>query len=304
MNRFWLLLIIAVMTSSCGGSATQYIEGSKDFTGEIGKIVDIPNQSDLREMGDSLQEYMLEFNFKSGISGQLNPLTQEQTDYIFDAQKYAGTPQINPDYKAPGKVEIVFSNGSIAKLDKVTLKFTALELTSNAVPPADIEYSGERREMTAELAEKIARFWFDRYNFDLKNFQLNPITVGQSTSVVFTEKLADSDVASPNYIKAVINYWGMIEGFEINVGPTPTIGTKPTLGETGIKDKAKQFLALPTDFELNVIPVRVIKRIYKEENGKLTFTDKLAWFIDASGYKIESRNQILTLDAHTGMPIQ
>lgn len=304
MNRFWLLLIIAVMACSCGGSTAQYIEGPKDFTGEIGKLATIPDQSTLREMGDNLQEYMLEFNFKSGISGQLNPLGQEQTDYIFDTQKYAGTPQINPDYKAPNKFEIVFSNGSIAKLDKVTMKFTALELTPNAIPPADIEYSGERREMTAELAEKIARFWFDRYNFDLKNFQLNPITVGQSTSVVFTEKLADTDVSSPNYVKALISYWGMVEGFEINVGPTPTIGTKPTLGQDEIIDKAKQFLALPTDFNLNVKPARVIKRIYKEENEKLTYTDKLAWFIDASGYKIESRNQILTLDAHTGMPIQ
>lgn len=304
MNRFWLLLIIAVMACSCGGSAVQYMEGPKDFTGEIGKIVDIPNQSDLREMGDNLQEYMLEFNFKSGITSQLNPLNQEQTDYIFDTQKYAGTPQINPDFKAPGKVEIVYTNGSIAKLDRVTNKFTSFELTANAVPPADVEYSGERREMTPQLAEKIARLWFDRYNFDLKNYQLSPISVKGSTSVVFTEKLADSDVSSPNYVKAMISYWGMVESFEINVGPTPSIGTKPTLGQTEIIDKAKQFLALPADFELKLSPVRVIKRVYTEEKNKLTYTDKLAWFIDASGYKIESRNQILTLDAHTGLPIQ
>lgn len=303
MNRFWLLLIVAVMTCSCGSTA-HYVEGPKELTSDIGKLGAIPDQSALRDMGDSLQEYMLEFNYKSGIDGQLNPLSQEQTDYIFNTQKFAGTPQLNPDYKAPGKVEIVFSNGSIGKLDMVTTKFTSFELSTNTTPPADIEYSGERREMTPELAEKIARFWFDRYNFDLKNFQLNPITIGQDTSVVFTEKLADADVSSPNYVKALISYWGMIEGFEINVGPVPTIGTKPTLVEGEIINKAKQFLALPTDFNLNIKPVRVIKRVYKEENGKLAFTDRLAWFIDASGYKIESRNQILTLDAHTGMPIQ
>ncbi|NTU61312.1 MAG: hypothetical protein HGA95_03175 [Caldiserica bacterium] len=302
MNRFWLLLIVAVMACSCGGSI-HYIDGPKELTSDIGKLGAIPDQSALRDMGDSLQEYMLEFNYKSGIDGQLNPLDQEETDYILESQKYAGTPQLNPDFMAPGKLEIVFSNGSIATLDKISLKFISFELTSNVVPPADIEYSGQRREMTPELAEKIARLWFDRYNFDLKNFQLNTITVKGSTSVVFTEKLADPDVSSPNYVKAVVSHWGMIERFDINVGPTPTIGTKPTLDDSQIVEKSKQFLALPADFDLKVKPARVIKRVYAEENGKLSFTDKLAWFIDASGYDLSSRNQILTLDAHTGMPI-
>lgn len=303
MNRFWLVSVVIVLVCSCG-NAGMYVEGPKENTGPIGILAQLPDQIALRDMGDNLQEYMLKFNFTADINGQLNPLDREQTDYILQDFATAGTPQVNPDYVTPGKKEIVFSNGSIAILDMITSKFTSFELSPDVVPPKDIEFSGQRREMTEELAEKLARIWFDRYNFDLGGYKLNKIKTGDSTSVVFTEKLDDPDVSSPNYVRAVINYWGMIEKFDIVAGPKPTIGTKPTLDENQINDKAKTLLALPADFNLNVIPHRVIKRIYREENGKLMFTDKLAWFIDATGYKIESRNQILTLDAHTGLPIQ
>lgn len=303
MNRFWLILVVVALVCSCG-SAGSYIEGPKEFNGQIGMMPQMPDEETLRDMGDKLQEYLLKFNFTANIEGQLNPLDKEQTDFILQNNVTAGTPQINPDYRAPGKAEIVFTNGSIALLDKVKSSFTSFELSPDNIPPIDLEYSGQRREMTEELAEKIARIWFDRFNFDLGNYKLNKITVGNSTSVVFTEKLEDSDVSSPNYVRAVIGYWGMIEKFDIVVGPKPTIGTKPTLDQKQIIEKAKLLLALPAEFNLDVKPHRVIKRLYNEENGKLMYTDKLAWFIDATGYKIESRNQILTLDAHTGMPIQ
>jgi hypothetical protein len=295
--------VVMVLVCSCGNAGT-YIEGPKEYTGSIGTLSKMPDQTVIQDMGDNILQYMIKFNFSAGINGQLNPLNAEQTDYILQNETSVGMPQINPDYVSPGKLEIVFSNGPIAILDKVSMKLTSFELPQNLIPPIDIEYLGEKREMTQELAEKIARIWFDRFNFDLGNYKLNKITIGNSTSVVFTEKLEDPDVSSPNYVRAVISYWGMIEKFDIVVGPKPTIGTKPTLDESQIIDKAKSFLALPAEFNLDMKPYRVIKRLFKEENGKLNYTDKLAWFVDASGYKIESRNQILTLDGHSGLPIQ
>jgi hypothetical protein len=304
MNRTFLFVIaMAVMLSSCS-TGQSYIEGPKEDTGVIGDIGQLPDSLKLRDLGEGLVKYMLEFNFKSGIKDQINPLDEKTTNYIIDNQSLPGTPQFNPDQIAPGQVEIVYSNGSIGMFDLVKGSFANFELSPNLIPPAEMSYSGEKRPMTPQMAEKIAKLWFGQLNIDLSNYEARPINVAEPTSVVFMEKLADNDVTSPNYVKALVSYWGMIVTFEIHIGPTPKIGTKPEFDADAIMEKAKKFLGVQEDFKLDVTPIRIIKRKYFEDKNILKYTDRLAWFVDASGYNLQSRNTILVLDAHTGLPLE
>lgn len=303
MKKLCLAVIIAVLTSVSCGSSHVYMEGPKEFKGVAGEMKAIPDSVPLRDLADGLQKYMLEFNFKSGASGQVNPLSDEETQYMLDRKYEAGTPQINPQAIIPGKAEIVYSNGSIGNYDRITGRFSSFELSPDLIPPADLSVSNNRN-LTKDIVERIARLWFGQIDIDIKNYRANPFEIMEPTTIVFQEELKDPDTKSPNYVKAIINHWGMIVRYDINIGPTPTIGTKPTLDANEIMKKARLFLAVAEDFKLDVTPVSVIKRIYSEERDELVYKDVLAWFIDASAYKISTRNPILTLDAHTGLPVE
>ena len=304
MRKLFAIAIIVLLAAGCGGTTETFMDGPKEDKGIVGALKPLPDEVQLRDLGDGMQKYVMEFNFKGGIAGQINPLTNEQTTYLLEEKASAGSPQINPDVKVAGNVEIVYTNGSIGQFDKTTGRFSTFEISPDLVPPMDIEYSGENRKMTEEIAIRIAKLWFKQIDIDITNYKANPITVAETTEVVMTEMLRDTGTISPNYVKVLINHWGMIVKYENHTGPTPKIGTKPTLDKEAIIEKAKGFLAVPKDFDLNINPIKVIKRIYSEEKDNLVYFDRLAWFIDASGLKLEARNQILTLNAHTGMPIQ
>lgn len=303
MKRLTLVVVIAVLACVSCGSTHVYIEGPKEFNGVAGKMKAIPDSVAMRDLADGLQKYMLEFNFKAGIDGQLNPLNAEETSYLIDNKYEAGTPQLNPKAIIPGKAEIVFTNGSIGNFDRTTGRFSSYELSPDLVPPVDLAVP-QNRNLTRDIAERVAKLWFKQIDIDIANYRANPFEITEPTTIVFQEVLKDPDTKSPNYVRAIVNHWGMIIRYDVNIGPTPTIGTKPTLDSGEIMKKAKLFLGFADDFNLNATPTMVIKRIYSEEKDELVYKDVLAWFIDASAYKTTSRNPILTLDAHTGMPIE
>ncbi|NLI40789.1 MAG: hypothetical protein GX421_06385 [Caldisericales bacterium] len=295
-----LVLLSTIVFVSCG--APSYLEGPDEARNEIGKIIPVPDGAKLVEMGEEMQKNIASFNYLFDIEDKINILDGKQREYSVAQSAETGEPEIlNDNSKKDGTVEILYSAGSIAKINLATGKITSFQLSELYRPPKATQNEMQsERAINKTIAEKVARAFFKHTGKDVQKYAVSSFNLsmdGQSR-IVLSEVLEDRGVSSPNRLVLDIDFWGFVVGFDDGVGPDVTIGTRPAISEDDAVKTAKAYLGIKKGREFINAPRRVVYRKDSVENGKLYVLDRLVWFFDLIPEKLEGRAALI-IDAIT-----
>jgi hypothetical protein len=278
---------------------------SKEY--EIGKIGSVPEGLFLREIGEKMQSELVHFNYTVDFEGKINILNQEERDYSVSQADETGSPSMQKDDSAKiFESSMAYDRGSVGTINLVTMKFTKFSISPVLNPPkaeyGDIEAN---RPITLDIADRAARMWFDRIGVDLTGYKLKEKDAKNGSYVYLTymQELPDSSIQSPNNVKAIVDFWGMVLTFEINIGPTPAIGTKPVISEEMAYEKTVAHIGFPTDYKPKIEFKRAIKRTYEQKNEILYAKDRLIYFADLTKEQVSSR-AFIEVDAENGQILQ
>lgn len=300
MRKITSCILLCVILASCGVS---YMEGPLSAEYEIGRIGPVPDSLTLREMGEKMQSELAHFNYTVDFEGKINILNQEEREYSARQAQTIGTPSVqNNDAVKVFEVFVAYEDGSMGRIDLVSQKFTKFSISSLYNPPraesADIQAN---RPVTLDIAERAARMWFDRIGIDLTGYKLKETEAKNEPYVFLTyiQELPDTSIQSPNIVKAIVDFWGMVVTFEVNVGPTPKIGTKPVISEEKAYENAVSSIGFPADYKPKFEFARAIKRTYEKRSDVVFAKDKLIFFADLTKEQSSSK-AFAEIDAETG----
>lgn len=297
-------LLFCAVLASCGVS---YMEGPLSAEYEIGKMSSVPESLILREMGEKMQSELVHFNYTVDFDGKINILNQEERDYSVNQADETGTPTVQKDDTAKiFESSVIYERGSVGTINLVTMNFTKFSISPVLNPPKAVyEDIRANRPITLDIADRAARMWFERIGVDLTGYKLREKDAKNDSyvSLTYLQELPDSSIQSPNNLKAIVDFWGMVLTFEINIGPTPTIGTKPAISEEMAYEKAVANIGFPNDYKPKIDFKRAIKRTYEQKNGILYAKDRLIYFADLTKEQVSSR-AFVELDAENGQILQ
>lgn len=300
MRKIMSCLLFCAVLASCG---ITYMEGPLSAEYEIGKIGSVPESLILREMGEKMQSELAHFNYTVDFEGKINILNQEERDYSVSQAGEAGTPTVQKDDSARiFESNVAYERGSLGRIDLTTMKFTKFSISPVLNPPkaepSDIQ---ENRPITLDIADRAAKMWFERIGVDLAGYKLKETEAKNDSYVFLTyiQELPDSSIQSPNLAKAIVDFWGMVVTFEVNMGPTPKIGTKPVISEEKAYESTVASIGFPTDYKPKIEFKRAIKRTFEKRNDVLFAKDRLIYFADLTKEQGSSK-AFVELDAETG----
>ncbi len=296
----FVALLLCLALASCG---VMYLEGPDTNRYEIGDVMTQPDQARLRELGEQMQQMMVEFNFKVEMEGRINVLDQAQRDYNVNAARDTGTPEIKKVLGIyPGQVFVNYTKGSLGKLDLIKDRFAQFKLSGTYSPPMPTPYDMDNnRELTFAIVERVGKAFFKRLGIEADNFEAaTPRSMAPPVTLFFFEDIADKSIQSPNRLKVVIDFWGMVVEFERDDGPAPKIATRPDISMEQAKEIARKNIGMNEGQKFVNDPLLAVRRTRAIESGKLFFDDSLVWFFDISKEPLEKGFVSLSIDAHSG----